>query len=225
MSSYTSSTAANSKETFIQALIDAGALSFGTFELKSKRVSPYFCNCGKLSSGRSVGIAGEALASAIKESFVQYDVLFGPAYKGIPFVTAAAIGLSTLFKDNAEFAYNRKEAKDHGEGGNLVGASLKGKRVFIVDDVITAGTAVKEAIQIIKEAGGIPVGVAVLLDREEKGTDSELSAVQQVEKEFGIPVASAIKCRDLFNFVHSNAEFQQHKDAMEKYRQQYGAVV
>lgn len=210
------------QNTLIQTFINAQALSFGTFTLKSGRISPYFCNCGKLTSGSDISKAGEALARAIVNSKVEYDVLFGPAYKGIPFVTAAAIGLSTLFNKCVDFAFNRKEVKDHGEGGSLIGCSLKGKRVFIIDDVITAGTAVNDAINFIKKEGGIPVGVAVLIDREEKATDSELSAVQQVEKNHNIRVVSAIKCRDLFAFVNANKAFQAYTIPLQRYQQQYG---
>ena len=217
-----SPTSVYKNQEFIETLLDAKALMFGSFTLKSGRISPYFCNCGKLTTGKDIAKAGEALAHAINESKLNYDVLFGPAYKGIPFVTAAAIGLNTLFGKNVEFAFNRKEAKDHGEGGNLVGGSLKGKKVFIVDDVITAGTAIKESIEIIRSAGGIPVGAALLFDRQEKAGNSDLSAVQQVEKDYNIQVVSAIKCRDLFKFVQDREEFKQYTSEMDKYQLQYG---
>lgn len=213
------------QDAFIETLLDAKALSFGSFTLKSGRISPYFCNCGKLTSGKDIAKAGEALAHAINNSGVDYDVLFGPAYKGIPFVTAAAIGLNTLFNKNVDFAFNRKEVKDHGEGGNLVGCSLAGKKVFIIDDVITAGTAIKESIEIIRKAGGIPVGTAVLLDRQEKAGNSQLSAIQQVEKDYGIHVVSAIKCQDLFQFVQNSEEFKIFAGDMEKYTLQYGVKI
>lgn len=207
---------------FIDILLRAEAVKFGSFTTKSGRITPYFCNCGALTTGKDIAKAGEALARVINESGVKYDVLFGAAYKGIPFVTTAAIGLNTLFGKNVEFAFNRKETKGHGEGGNLVGCSLKGKKVFIVDDVISTGMTIKETIDLIKMAGGEPVGAALLFDRQEKADNSELSAVQQAEKEFNIRVVCAVKFQDLFKHIKNNEECKKYANEMEKYYAKYG---
>ena len=188
---------------FIRAALDARVLTFGSFTLKSGRVSPYFFNAGLFRTGKSIGALGRTYARAIRRSGVAFDVLFGPAYKGIPLVTAAAVALADG-PDGVDVpvAYNRKEAKGHGEGGSMVGADVAGKRVLIVDDVISAGTAVGEAIAIIKEAGGEPAGVVIGLDRQERGGgDSVLSAVQQVQETYGVPVCAVATLRDLIAFV------------------------
>lgn len=186
---------------FIQAALDAGVLRFGAFTLKSGRLSPYFFNAGLFRSGASVAALGRTYAKAIVESGIQFEVLFGPAYKGIPLVTTAGVALSGLGLD-MPMAYNRKEAKDHGEGGTMVGADVAGKRVLIVDDVISAGTAVGEAINIIKAAGGIPAGVVIGLDRQEVGGgDSKLSAVQQVQETYGIPVVAVATLNNLLSYI------------------------
>ena len=191
---------------FLRAALDAGVLTFGSFTLKSGRVSPYFFNAGLFRTGASVGALGRTYARAINESGIAFDVLFGPAYKGIPLVTAAAVALADGGRD-VPIAYNRKEAKDHGEGGTMVGADVKGKRVLIVDDVISAGTAVGEAIAIIKAAGGEPAGVVIGLDRQEKGAaGSELSAVQQVRETYGVPVCAVATLRSLVAYIQAEVE-------------------
>lgn len=211
---------------FIHTLLESKALMFGEgFKLKSGRISPYFCNCGALTTGRDVAKAGEALARAIHRSGVKFDLLFGTAYKGIPFVTAAAIGFHTLYQQNTPFAFNRKEAKEHGEGGTIVGSSMKGKRVVIVDDVITAGTAINESVDIIQAAGGTPVCAALIFDRQEVSGSSPLSAVQQAEMAYGIQIVSALKCQEVFAFVEKNADFQKYAAKMLEYRKNYGAKL
>jgi orotate phosphoribosyltransferase len=189
----------------VDASLACGALRFGSFTLKSGRLSPYFFNAGSLASGSSLRVLGEAYAHAIARAGVPFDVAFGPAYKGIPLVTAAAAALAALPPPagaDVPIAYNRKEAKDHGEGGALVGAPLAGRRVLIVDDVITAGTAVGEAVDVIAAAGGAAVGVVVGLDRQEvAGGGGALSAVQQVTAAYAIPVVAVITLDDLVAYI------------------------
>ena len=191
---------------FIRAAIAANVLTFGKFTLKSGRISPYFFNAGLFRSGASIAALGRTYARTIRESGVEFDVLFGPAYKGIPLVTTAAVALSDLGID-VPFCYNRKEAKEHGEGGTMVGADVKGLRVLIVDDVISAGTAIGEAVEIIKAAGGIPVGVVIGLDRQERGSgDSTQSAVQTVQATYGIPVRAVAALENLVAFIEQKAK-------------------
>ena len=191
---------------FIRAAISANVLTFGKFTLKSGRISPYFFNAGLFRTGASIAALGRTYARTIKESGIEFDVLFGPAYKGIPLVTTAAVALSDMGID-IPFCYNRKEAKEHGEGGTMVGADVKGLRVLIVDDVISAGTAIGEAVEIIKAAGGVPVGVVIGLDRQERGSgDSSLSAVQTVQVTYGIPVRAVAALENLVTFIQKKAE-------------------
>ncbi|MGH8286466.1 MAG: orotate phosphoribosyltransferase [Steroidobacteraceae bacterium] len=181
--------------TFIDLALARDALRFGTFKLKSGRESPYFFNAGLFSDGESAAVLGRCYAAALARSGVAFDMLFGPAYKGIPLVTSTAVALADHHRRSVGFAFNRKEAKDHGEGGRIVGSALRG-RVVIVDDVITAGTAVRESIEIIRAAGAEVAAVALALDRQERG-QGERSAVQEVEAEYGVPCVSIVTLADL----------------------------
>ena len=207
-------------QSFIQFCLDLGVLRFGEFKLKSGRLSPYFFNAGLFSTSRAVANLGRHYATAVSTSGIQYDMLFGPAYKGIPLVIATAIALADHHNRNAPWAFNRKEAKDHGEGGNIVGAPLKG-RVLIVDDVITAGTAIRESIDIIRAAGAEPCGVVLALDRQERG-QGDLSAVQEVERQFGLPVASILKLENLITHLEHSARDEHTLAAIRQYRADYG---
>jgi len=180
---------------FIELALARNALRFGTFTLKSGRESPYFFNAGLFSDGEAALVLGQCYASAIARSRLEFDMIFGPAYKGIPLATATAIALAEHQDRNVPYAFNRKEAKDHGEGGNVVGTPLKG-RVLIIDDVITAGTAVRESLEIIRSAGAQPAGVALALDRQERG-QGQLSAVQELESTYGLKCVSVITLTDL----------------------------
>ncbi|KAK9894230.1 orotate phosphoribosyltransferase [Cystobasidium minutum MCA 4210] len=204
--------------------LSSQALLFGSFTLKSGRTSPYFFNAGKLNTGSLLYALGSAFAAAIVESKIQFDVLFGPAYKGIPLAAIVAMELSRAYNIEVGYAFNRKEAKGHGEGGSLVGAELKGKKVLIIDDVITAGTAIREAVEIIKVAGGQLVGIAESLDRQEKGKESEESAVQQVEKEVGVPVIVVATMLDIIEFLRIRGGFEKELEQMQEYRKVYGVV-
>ena len=205
---------------FIDLCTELGVLKFGSFKLKSGRESPYFFNAGLFNTGASIAAVGDAYAAALTSCDLQYDMLFGPAYKGIPLVTVTAAALAQRYGRNAPYAFNRKEAKDHGEGGGIVGSPLKG-RVLIVDDVITAGTAIRESIDIIKAAGATPGGVLLALDRQEKAPGSDLSAVQEVRSQFQIPVVSVINLSDLMQHV-SKAGLAADLSGMRRYREQYG---
>jgi orotate phosphoribosyltransferase len=207
---------------FINLCLELGVLRFGEFKLKSGRVSPYFFNAGLFNSGRALAELGRAYASAIDSSGLQFDVLFGPAYKGIPLVTATAIALADHHQRNTPWAFNRKEAKDHGEGGSIVGAPLRG-RVLIIDDVITAGTAIREAVDIIRAAGGEPSGVVLALDRQEKG-QGDLSAVQEVEQTLRLPVFSILKLADLIAYLEGAGDAAQLA-AVKHYRTEYGVTL
>jgi len=206
---------------FIDLCLELGVLRFGEFKLKSGRLSPYFFNAGLFNSGRALAGLGRAYAQAIQSSGIQFDVLFGPAYKGIPLVATAAVALADHHGRNVPWAFNRKEAKDHGEGGNIVGAPLRG-RVLIVDDVITAGTAIREATDIIRGAGAEPVGVVLALDRQERGQGS-LSAVQEVEQTLQLPVTSILRLADLIDYLRQGGDAAQLA-AIERYRGEYGVA-
>lgn len=224
-----SKTAGNSslepyQEEFIRASLDAGVLKFGEFTLKSGRVSPYFFNAGLFNTGALLHQIGESYASALEHADVglEYDMVFGPAYKGITLVSALSIALSRRGR-SVPFAYNRKEKKDHGEGGLLVGAPVQGKRVLIVDDVITAGTAIREAIGILRQAGAQIAGVVIALDRAEKvRDDSSMSAIQSVQQEFGVPVVNIIALRELLGFVQGQAQMASTLERIIAYRDTYG---
>ena len=206
------------KKEFITYSLECGVLKFGEFKLKSGRTSPYFFNTGLFDTGAKLAKLGEFYALALVSSGLSPDVLYGPAYKGIPLVSATSIAYAQVAGKDIPFAFNRKEAKDHGEGGEIVGASLVGK-VLIVDDVITAGTSVKESVDIIVRAGAEPVGVLIALDRQEKA-QSSLSAVQEVMERYRIPVISIISLKDLIGFIESNLSDQ--LDVVLSYRQKYG---
>lgn len=205
---------------FIEFAIKQNVLRFGEFTLKSGRISPYFFNAGLFNSGGALAKLGSSYASAIQASGIEFDVLFGPAYKGIPIGTAAAVSLANEFQRDMPFCFNRKEAKDHGEGGVLVGAPLQG-RVLILDDVITAGTAIREVMSIIQANGAQAAGVVIALDRQERGKGA-LSAIQEVEQEFGIPVISIIKLEQIIVYLQDAPEFAKHLDAVTRYRAEYG---
>lgn len=206
---------------FIDLCLELGVLRFGEFKLKSGRLSPYFFNAGLFNSGRALAELGRSYAQAIEAAGISCDVLFGPAYKGIPLVAATAIALADHHGRSLPWAFNRKEAKDHGEGGNIVGAPLRG-RVLIVDDVITAGTAIREAADIIQAAGAQPVGVVLALDRQERG-QSALSAVQEVEQTLKLPVISLLKLADLITYLEKSGNVEQLA-AVRCYRTAYGVA-
>jgi orotate phosphoribosyltransferase len=204
---------------FIRLCLDLGVLRFGEFTLKSGRVSPYFFNAGLFNTGRAIGALGRCYARAAATSGLRFDMLFGPAYKGIPLVTATAAALAEHEGRDLPYAYNRKEAKDHGEGGTIVGAPLAG-RVLIVDDVITAGTAIRESVDIIRGQGATPAGVLIALDREERG-QGEKSAVQEVQESFGLPVVAVLRLRDLLAHLESAGDAERLA-AVRAYRDRYG---
>jgi len=208
------------KKRFIELAIKYQVLRFGEFTLKSGRVSPYFFNAGLFNSGYALAELGSCYAQAIIENDIDYDVIFGPAYKGIPLVSAIVYALSVNHDIDKPYAFNRKEAKDHGEGGLIVGAELKGS-VLIVDDVITAGTAIREAVDIIQAEGATTSAVLIALDRQEKG-QSELSAIQEVNRDYGIDVFSIITMVDLIDYLSTDESYSQYLDSMKAYRSQYG---
>lgn len=208
------------KKRFIELAIKYQVLRFGEFTLKSGRISPYFFNAGLFNSGYALAELGSCYAQTIVDENIDYDVLFGPAYKGIPLVSAIAYALSVNHGIDMPYAFNRKEAKDHGEGGYIVGAKLSGK-VLIVDDVITAGTAIREAVDIIQSEGATTSAVLIALDRQEKGK-SELSAIQEVKRDYSINVFSIITMADLIDYLAAENSFTQHLEAMQAYRSRYG---
>ena len=205
---------------FIQLALANEVLKFGSFELKSGRKSPYFFNAGHFQSGDALSRLGDFYAQKLIQSDPGFDVLFGPPYKGIPLVSAAAISLARGFNRSIPYAYARKETKDHGEGGLLVGAPLKG-RVMIVDDVITAGTAIREAISLIEDAGAQVAGVIVAIDRQECGQDEQRSAIQEVQESFNVPVLSLVSFSDIIEYAQRNA-LDIDIGAMLDYRETYG---
>lgn len=208
------------KQQFIEQAIACDALCFGEFTLKSGRVSPYFFNAGRFCSGRSLAALGRCYAAAIAQSGLGFDVLFGPAYKGIVLSAVTACALADDHDRDVPCAYNRKEVKDHGEGGQLVGAPLRG-RVLILDDVITAGTAIREARAMIEAAGARVAGVVVGLDRQERGRDAR-SAIQEVEQDWAVPVISIIKVDDIVQYLRSRDAEHDYIERIEAYRQRYG---
>ncbi|MDR9874768.1 orotate phosphoribosyltransferase [Pseudomonas allii] len=206
---------------FIRFAIDRGVLRFGEFTLKSGRTSPYFFNAGLFNSGSALAQLGRFYAAAIVESGICFDVLFGPAYKGIPLAAATAVALAEHHGQDLPWCFNRKEAKAHGEGGSLVGAPLKGD-VLIIDDVITAGTAIREVMQIIaSQDGAKAAGVLIALNRQERG-NGELSAIQEVERDFGIPVVSIVSLNQVLQFLEDDPQLKQHLPAVKAYREQFG---
>jgi orotate phosphoribosyltransferase len=213
--------------TFIDLALKRAALRFGSFTLKSGRESPYFFNAGLFSDGEAAHLLGQCYAAAIVHSGLEFDMLFGPAYKGIPLATATAVALAAAHGRSVSYAFNRKEAKSHGEGGRIVGAALAG-RVLIVDDVITAGTAVRESLEIIRAAGATPVGVALALDRQERGL-GELTAVQEVERAEGLRCVSIVTLADLIEALSQTTDAHARISAeqltsLEAYRRRYGAL-
>lgn len=204
---------------FIAFAIKKEVLRFGEFTTKAGRLSPYFFNAGLFNDGESLMMLGEFYAASILKSGIQFDMLFGPAYKGITLAASIAIALARQGY-NVPYAYNRKEAKDHGEGGVIVGAALQG-RVLIVDDVISAGTSVRESVQMIQQSGATPCGVAIAIDRQERGLGA-LSAVQEVEKDNGIPVCAIANLTSLIDYLHQQQNLKIDVDAIERYRSEYG---
>ena len=209
----------NFRQDFIRFAVQQNVLRFGEFQTKAGRLSPYFFNAGLFNDGASLRNLSRFYAQAILASGLPFDMLFGPAYKGITLAAGTAIALDEQGR-NVPFCYNRKEAKDHGEGGMVVGAPLRG-RVLIIDDVISAGTSVRESIELIRAAGAEPCGVAIALDRMERG-QGELSAVQEVQRNFGIPVVSIATLDDLLGYLQGEAALVQNLTAVESYRNRYG---
>ena len=208
------------RQDFLHFALQKQVLRFGSFTTKAGRLSPYFFNAGLFNDGASVLQLAKFYAQSIAESGLSFDMLFGPAYKGIVLSAATAMMLSQEHQKNVPFAYNRKEAKDHGEGGTIVGAPLQGK-VLIIDDVISAGTSVRESVELIRHAGAQPCGVAIALDRMEKGSGS-LSAVQEVAQQYQIPVIAIASLNDLLALLKKDEKWQEFLPAVEAYRQQYG---
>ncbi|UJZ93999.1 orotate phosphoribosyltransferase [Photobacterium damselae subsp. damselae] len=205
---------------FIEFALEKGVLKFGEFTLKSGRKSPYFFNAGLFNTGRDLARLGRFYAEALVDAGIEFDVLFGPAYKGIPIATTTAVALADQHDIDTPYCFNRKEAKDHGEGGNLVGSPLEG-RIMLVDDVITAGTAIRESMEIIKANGADLAGVLVAIDRQEKGK-SELSAIQEVERDFGCAVISIVSLDDVVRYLEEQPGMTDHLAAVQAYREQYG---
>lgn len=205
---------------FISFAIERGVLRFGQFTLKSGRTSPYFFNAGLFNSGRALAQLGKFYAAAVADSGIDFDVIFGPAYKGIPLAAATAIALAEQHQRDLPWCFNRKEAKDHGEGGTLVGAPLNG-RVLIIDDVITAGTAIREVMQIIHGQQAQAAGVLIALNRQERG-QGELSAIQEVERDYAMPVISIVSLSQVLEYLAGDNQLKQHLPAVEAYREQYG---
>lgn len=210
----------NYKQQFIEFALARQVLKFGEFTLKSGRVSPYFFNAGLFNQSADLARLGEFYAAALQDAGLKYDMIFGPAYKGIPIATAVSIALFNRFDINKPVCFNRKETKDHGEGGNLIGSPLRGK-VLLVDDVITAGTAIRESMQIIQANEAQLSAVLIALNRQERG-NGELSAIQEVERDYQCDVLSIIDFADLMAFIETQLEYQQYLPAMRAYREQYG---
>ncbi len=205
---------------FIEFALEKEVLKFGEFTLKSGRKSPYFFNAGLFNTGRDLARLGRFYAAALADSGIEFDVLFGPAYKGIPIATTTAVALADHHDIDTPYCFNRKEAKNHGEGGNLVGSALEG-RIMLVDDVITAGTAIRESMEIIKANGADLAGVLVAIDRQEKGK-GELSAIQEVERDFGCAVISIVSLGDLITYLEDKGNATEHLEAVKAYRTEYG---
>jgi len=210
----------NYQHDFINFAISAGVLRFGEFTLKSGRISPYFFNAGLFNTGEHLARLGRCYAQAIVDSGSKFDVLFGPAYKGIPLATATSIALADHHQRNLPWCFNRKEAKDHGEGGNLVGAGLSGD-IMVIDDVITAGTAIRESVEIIESAKATLSGIIIALDRQERGRDQR-SAIQEVEESLGITVTSIVTLAHLLEYLQNTPGQQENVARITAYRQQYG---
>jgi len=205
---------------FIQFAIEKEVLRFGEFTLKSGRISPYFFNSGLFNDGESLAALGRYYAASIIQSELDFDMIYGPAYKGIPLASATAVALAEHHNRNIAYAFNRKEAKDHGEGGLIVGAPLKGK-ILIIDDVISAGTSVRESIDIIEKEGAKPAAVVIALNRQERGA-GERSAIQEIEQDMKLAVSSIINLDNLIEYLSEDDSLNKHKSAIDAYRQQYG---
>ena len=211
------------QQEFIEFAIQQGVLKFGEFTLKSGRVSPYFFNAGLFNSGEALAKLGRYYAAALEDAGLEYDVVFGPAYKGIPLAATMTVALANDYGRDVPYVFNRKEAKTHGEGGNLVGAPLTGK-VVIVDDVITAGTAIREVMTMIEAAEGAEAAAALIaLNRQERG-QGELSAIQEVERDFGIQVVSIVNLNQVLDYVAGEETLKQYAPAIEAYRSEYGVI-
>lgn len=208
------------QEEFVSFAIEQGVLQFGEFELKSGRVSPWFFNSGLFNSGQALARLGHYYSEAIVSKAIEFDILFGPAYKGIPLVAATAVALANDHGRDVPYVFNRKEAKDHGEGGNLVGASLQGN-ALIIDDVITAGTAIREAVSIIRTSQAVLIGVVIAVDREERGK-GEMSAIREVEQNYGIKVTSIVKCRHIIEYLETHNTTPEIIEKMKSYSEKYG---
>jgi orotate phosphoribosyltransferase len=207
------------RQEFIDFALQQNVLRFGEFKTKAGRLSPYFFNAGLFNDGAALDRLSQFYAKAILSCGIEIDMLFGPAYKGIPLVAVSALALARAGR-NLPFAFNRKEAKDHGEGGSIIGAPLAG-RVLIIDDVISAGTSVRESVELIRAAGATPCGVLIALDRMERGSGA-LSAVQEVERDYGIPVHAVATLDDLMAYLRVRADFKTHQAAVARYREEYG---
>jgi orotate phosphoribosyltransferase len=210
------------QQEFIDLALELGALRFGQFKLKSGRISPYFFNSGLFNTGYAAAKLGRAYAAAVMAAGIRFDMLFGPAYKGIPLVALTAAALVEHHGIDVPFCFNRKEVKTHGEGGAIVGAAVAG-RVLILDDVITAGTAIRESLDIIRAAGGEPAGVILALDRQERG-QGELSAVQEIRATYGIEVGRIIRLEDLAEHLEASSELAQYRPLVADYRERYGVA-
>lgn len=207
---------------FIEFALEKQVLKFGEFTLKSGRTSPYFFNAGLFNTGRDLARLGRFYAAALQDSGIDFDALFGPAYKGIPIATTTAVALADHHDRDMPYCFNRKEKKDHGEGGTLVGSALEGK-IMLVDDVITAGTAIRESMEIIAANGADLSGVLIALDRQEKGK-AELSAIQEVERDFNTQVISIVKLADLITYLEQKGDMSEHLASVKAYRDQYGVA-
>ncbi|KAF8928669.1 orotate phosphoribosyl transferase [Dissophora ornata] len=207
---------------FIEFAIKNGVLTFGEFTLKSGRISPYFLNAGLFNTGASLSKIGKFYAAAVTDSAIDHDVIFGPAYKGVPLACTTVIALSEApYNKDTPYCFNRKEKKDHGEGGSIVGSPLKGK-VLVIDDVITAGTAIRESVQIIKDCNAELAGVLVAVDRQETGKNGDLSAIQEVERDFGVPVKAIVNMSHIMEYMEEQGTYGEHLAQMRKYREKYG---
>ena len=206
---------------FIDFALSTGVLRFGEFTLKSGRISPYFFNAGLFNTGRSLAQLGKYYAKTIADSGIEFDVLYGPAYKGIPLAAVTAAALAEYHDMDVPYAFNRKEAKDHGEGGIIVGHELTGK-VLIIDDVISAGTSVRESMDIIAAQNAAPAGVVIALDRQERG-QGDLSAIQEVERDYNIPVAAIARLENLVEYLEADSDNAQSLERIKQYREQYGS--
>jgi len=208
------------QQEFLDFAIDVGVLRFGEFTLKSGRISPYFFNSGLFNTGTSLARLGRYYAQSIVDSGIEFDTIYGPAYKGIPLAASLAIAMADHHGRDMPYCFNRKEAKDHGEGGLIVGAELKG-RVLIIDDVISAGTSVRESVEIIQAAGATPAGVVIALDRQERGK-GETSAIQEVERDYGLRVASIVGLKELIEYLGEQSGQDEALAAIRAYREEYG---